>query len=117
MTDAGTLTGLLDADKLTAWLDANIPTLGSGPLKAQMIHGGASTVIPSLDRDYAAGTGRDIAAFDHDLILAMDKGGCILEYKVAQAAAGILSKETGELFSRLVLGNVSEAERLARQAG
>ena len=70
-----------------------------------------------LARYYAAGTGRDISRFDYYLILAMFKGGCILEYKVAQAAAGILSKETGELFSRLVLGNFSEAERLARRAG
>jgi aminoglycoside phosphotransferase (APT) family kinase protein len=70
-----------------------------------------------LARYYAAGTGRDISSFDYYLILAMYKGGCILEYKVAQAAAGILSKETGELFSRLVLDGFSEAERLARQAG
>lgn len=71
----------------------------------------------ALARYYAAGTGRDIAFFDYYLILAMFKGGCILEYKVAQAAAGILSEETGELFSRLVLANFTEAERLARRAG
>jgi aminoglycoside phosphotransferase (APT) family kinase protein len=70
-----------------------------------------------LARYYAAGTGRDIKDFDYYLILAMYKGGCILEYKVAQAAAGILSKETGELFSRLVLDGFAEAERLARLAG
>jgi aminoglycoside phosphotransferase (APT) family kinase protein len=70
-----------------------------------------------LARYYAAGTGRDISNFDYYLILAMYKGGCILEYKVAQAAAGILSKETGELFSQLVSKNFSEAERLARMAG
>ncbi|MDB5445630.1 MAG: aminoglycoside phosphotransferase, partial [Phenylobacterium sp.] len=69
-----------------------------------------------LARYYAAGTGRDISHFDYYLILAMFKGGCILEYKVAQSAAGILSKETGELFSRLVLGNFAEGERLARRA-
>jgi aminoglycoside phosphotransferase (APT) family kinase protein len=71
----------------------------------------------ALARYYAAGTGRDVARFDYYLILAMFKGGCILEYKVAQSAAGILSKETGELFSRLVLGNFNEAEYLARRAG
>ncbi|MFZ4604473.1 MAG: phosphotransferase family protein [Caulobacterales bacterium] len=69
-----------------------------------------------LARYYAAGTGRDISAFDYYLVLAMFKAGCILEYKVAQAAAGILSAETGVFFSRLVLGNFSEAERLARRA-
>ncbi|MBV9510987.1 MAG: phosphotransferase family protein [Caulobacteraceae bacterium] len=68
-----------------------------------------------LARYYAAGTGRDISDFDYYLILAMFKGGCILEYKVAQSAAGILPKEIGELFSRLVLGNFQEAERLARR--
>ena len=70
-----------------------------------------------LLRYYAAGTGRDISQFDYFQILAMFKGGCILEYKVAQSAAGILSEETGELFSRLVLANFSEAERFARRAG
>ncbi len=67
-----------------------------------------------LARYYAAGADRDIRDFDYYLILAMFKGGCILEYKVAQAAAGLLPKETGEFFSRLVLGNFAEAERLAR---
>lgn len=70
-----------------------------------------------LARYYAAGTGRDMSQFDYYLILALFKGGCILEYKVAQAAASILPKATGELFSRLVLGNFSEAERVARRAG
>jgi aminoglycoside phosphotransferase (APT) family kinase protein len=70
-----------------------------------------------LARYYAAGTGRDITAFDYYLILAMFKSGCILEYKVAQASAGILPKETGDFFSRLVLQGFAEAERLARQLG
>jgi len=70
-----------------------------------------------LARYYAAGTGRDVADFDYYLLLAMFKGGCILEYKVAQAAAGILSKETGAFFSGLVLKGFAEAERLARQVG
>lgn len=67
-----------------------------------------------LGRYYAAGTGRDIRDFDYYLVLAMFKGGCILEYKVAQSAAGILSAETGQLFSRLVLSSFAEAERLIR---
>ena len=71
----------------------------------------------ALMRHYEAGTGRDLSQFDYYLILAMFKGGCILEYKVAQAAKGILSKETGSMFSRLVTANFAEAERLARRAG
>ncbi len=66
---------------------------------------------------YAAGTGRDLESFDYYLLLAMFKGGCILEYKVAQSAKGILSKETGILFDRLVRGNFAEAERLIRLIG
>ncbi|NBU85278.1 MAG: phosphotransferase family protein, partial [Sphingomonadaceae bacterium] len=66
---------------------------------------------------YAAGTGRDMSDFDYYLLLAMFKGGCILEYKVAQAAKGILSKETGILFDRLVRGNFTEAEKLIKLIG
>ncbi|MET0143733.1 MAG: phosphotransferase family protein [Ilumatobacteraceae bacterium] len=68
-----------------------------------------------LARYYAAGTGRDIADFDYYMVLAMFKGGCILEYKVAQAAKGILSPETGEFFSRLVLAGFAEAGRLVQK--
>jgi aminoglycoside phosphotransferase (APT) family kinase protein len=71
----------------------------------------------ALARYYAAGTGRDISEFDYYLVLALFKGGCILEYKVAQAAAGILSPETGEMFSKLVLANFQEASALIRRAG
>lgn len=70
-----------------------------------------------MARYYAAGTGRDMADFDYYAILAMYKGGCILEYKVAQSAAGILSKETGIFFSRLVLENFAAAEALIRRIG
>lgn len=70
-----------------------------------------------LARYYAAGTGRDVSNFDYYLMLAMFKAGCILEYKVAQAAAGILPKATGEFFSGLVLRGFAEAERLARSIG
>jgi aminoglycoside phosphotransferase (APT) family kinase protein len=70
-----------------------------------------------LARYYAAGTGRDIANFDYYLVLAMFKAGCILEYKVAQAAAGILSKETGSMFTRLVSENFIEATRIIAMSG
>lgn len=71
----------------------------------------------ALMAHYAAGTDRDMGDFDYYLLLAMFKGGCILEYKVAQAAKGILSKETGILFDRLVRGNFAEAEKLIRLIG
>lgn len=70
-----------------------------------------------LARYYAAGTGRDISEFDYYLVLAQFKGGCILEYKVAQAAAGILPPEAGVFFSRLVLAGFAEAAALIRMMG
>lgn len=70
-----------------------------------------------LVRYYAAGTGRDVSHFDYFLMLAKFKSGCILEYKVAQAAAGLLPKETGDFFGPLVLNGFAEAERLARTLG
>jgi aminoglycoside phosphotransferase (APT) family kinase protein len=70
-----------------------------------------------LARYYAAGTGRDISCFDYYSVLAMFKGGCILEYKVAQAAAGILSEETGAFFSRLVLASFADSSTLIRRIG
>ena len=72
---------------------------------------------PELARYYAAGTGRNLSHFDYYCILALFKGGCILEYKVAQAAAGILPEATGRFFDKLVLGNFAKAEELARRAG
>lgn len=70
-----------------------------------------------LARHYGAGTGRDLANFDYYCILALFKGGCILEYKVAQSGAGILSPETGRFFDRLVRGNFSKAESIIRRRG
>lgn len=70
-----------------------------------------------LARYYAAGTGRDLSNFDYYCVLALFKGGCILEYKVAQSAAGILSPETGRFFDQLVTSNFARAEALARRAG
>lgn len=68
-------------------------------------------------RYYASGTGRDMVDVDYYAILASFKGGCILEYKVAQSAAGILSRETGIFFSRLVLESFANAEALIRRIG
>lgn len=69
-----------------------------------------------LARYYAAGTGRDLSNFDYYCVLALYKGGCILEYKVAQSAAGILSPEIGRFFDRLVTTNFAKAEQLCRKA-
>ena len=41
---------LWDLTKLSAWLDVNVPALGTGPLEVKMIHGGTSNVILSLNR-------------------------------------------------------------------
>jgi aminoglycoside phosphotransferase (APT) family kinase protein len=70
-----------------------------------------------LARYYAAGTGRDISNFDYYLLLARFKVGCILEYKVAQSAAGVLSKETGAFFSRIVSKNFENAAAMIRMIG
>ncbi|HMP56698.1 MAG TPA: phosphotransferase family protein, partial [Novosphingobium sp.] len=48
------------------------------------------------------GTGRDIEDFEWFSILARFKSGCLLEYKVAQAEAGILPRETGRFFAPIV---------------
>lgn len=56
-----------------------------------------------LARYYAAGTGRSIENFDYYLILSRFKAGCIMEYKVAQAAVGKLDKKAGEWFADIVL--------------
>ena len=35
---------------LTDWLDAHVPELGKGPLKREMLHGGTSNIVFTLDR-------------------------------------------------------------------
>jgi aminoglycoside phosphotransferase (APT) family kinase protein len=70
-----------------------------------------------LARYYAAGTGRNLANFDFYCVLAAYKSGCILEYKVAQSAVGILPQATGTFFDKLVRAAFARAETLARKAG
>jgi aminoglycoside phosphotransferase (APT) family kinase protein len=70
-----------------------------------------------IARYYAAGTGRDISNFDYYLVLARFKAGCVMEYKVAQAAAGILSQQVGEFFSGVVLNAFAKAAQLIRAVG
>ncbi len=68
-----------------------------------------------LARYYCAGTGRDMADFAYFSVLAKFKSGCLLEYKVAQAEAGILTKEMGRFFARIVEQCfVETAEMVAR---
>ena len=55
-----------------------------------------------LARYYCAGTGRDFRDFEYFSILAKFKSGCLLEYKVAAAAAGHLPKDVGQFFARIV---------------
>ncbi len=55
-----------------------------------------------LARYYCAGTGRDIDEFDYFNVLSSFKTNCIIEYKVAQAAAGKLPMETGRWFAETV---------------
>lgn len=137
--DVGTPNALFTFDapaRLTALIDWELSTIGDPLLDLAWFCNGIRdarfpghipekalynvTAWPTrqeLMAHYAAGTGRDMADFDYYLLLAMFKGGCILEYKVAQAAKGFLSKETGVLFDRLVRGNFAEAEKLITLIG
>ncbi|MET0239704.1 MAG: hypothetical protein ABW184_07385 [Sphingobium sp.] len=63
-----------------------VPTSANWPPRQQMM------------RYYAAATGRDISNSDYYVILARFKSGCTLEYKVAQAARGVSSREVSEIF-------------------
>ena len=68
-----------------------------------------------LARYYCAGTGRSVEEFDFYTILAGFKSGCLLEYKVAQAHAGILPKDVGEMFSRFVNNSFGKNAELIRR--
>lgn len=70
-----------------------------------------------LARYYASGTGRDVSMLDYYLVLARFKGGCIMEYKVAQAAAGKLSREIGDFFADIVADSFASAADIVRKYG
>jgi len=55
-----------------------------------------------LARYYCAGTGRDFRDYEYFSVLAKFKSGCLLEYKVASAAAGHLPSDVGRFFARIV---------------
>lgn len=106
LLDLAWFTGRLrDEDRPDAVDDAALYDIANFPTRQE------------LARYYAAGTGRDLASFAYFSVLAAYKSGCILEYKVAQSAAGILSKETGAFFDRLVHAAFARGEALARKAG
>lgn len=137
--DVGTPNALFAFDRparLTALIDWELSTIGDPLLDLAWFTNAlrddfAPDIVPAkslynsqnwptrqeMIRYYAAGTGRDMKDFDYYAVLAMYKGGCILEYKVAQSAAGILSPETGTFFSRLVLENFAASEKLIRRVG
>lgn len=79
--------------------DERFPDLFSG---GQLFNPDHSPTRQELARYYCAGTGRDIAEFDFFSLLAAFKLGCVLEYKVAQASAGILPDNVGDFFRRQV---------------
>jgi aminoglycoside phosphotransferase (APT) family kinase protein len=68
-----------------------------------------------LVRYYCAGTGRDPTEIDYYTLLAGFKSGCLLEYKVAQAEAGILPKDVGRFFARIVEESFKKNAELVRR--
>jgi aminoglycoside phosphotransferase (APT) family kinase protein len=102
---AGFTNQLRDEDEPDMVAPGTLYAIGNMPTRQEMM------------RYYAAGTGRDMTNFHYYCALSLFKSSCILEYKVAQSAAGILSPETGRFFDRLVLGNMLKAERLLRRRG
>ena len=68
-----------------------------------------------LVRYYCSGTGRNPDEFDFYTVLAGFKAGCLMEYKVAQAAAGVLPKEVGTFFAHIVDDSFKRAAELVRR--
>jgi len=68
----------------------------------------------TLAAHYAKGTGRDISHLDYYMVLALYKGACICEYKVAAAMDGLIPQDVGEMFTQFVLDNTKEAEKITR---
>jgi aminoglycoside phosphotransferase (APT) family kinase protein len=120
--------------RLAAMIDWELSTIGDPMLDMGWFTGGMrderypdlsnaaglndNTHFPTrqeLVRYYCAGTGRDPAEIDYYTLLAGFKSGCLLEYKVAQAEAGILSKETGRFFARIVEENYRKIAELVRR--
>lgn len=120
--------------RLAAMIDWELSTVGDPMLDMGWLCGGlrderfpdmerANSLIDvnnsptkqALAQYYCAGTGRDIADFDYFCVLAGFKIGCVIEYKVAQAAAGILPRETGEFFRKSVDGGFRRNAEFVRR--
>jgi len=94
--------------------DERFPEMSNGH---GLINTANSPTKQALGRYYCAGTGRDMADFDYFCVLAGFKIGCVIEYKVAQAAAGILPKEVGEFFRKSVDGGFKRNAEFVRRIG
>ena len=66
---------------------------------------------------YGEQSGRDVSHADYYLVLAQFKLAVLVEAKVARAAIGQASEQVGKFFSKMVLGLIDDAARIARQAG
>lgn len=120
--------------RLAAMIDWELSTIGDPMLDMGWFTGGMrderypdlsnsaglndNTKFPTrqeLVRYYCAGTGRDPAEIDYYTLLAAFKSGCLLEYKVAQAEAGILPKDVGRFFARIVEESFKKNAELVRR--
>jgi aminoglycoside phosphotransferase (APT) family kinase protein len=120
--------------RLAAFIDWELSTIGDPMLDMGWFTGGMrderfpdltnasglndpskSPTRQELVRYYCAGTGRDPAEIDYYTLLAGFKSGCILEYKVAQAAAGQLPADVGKFFARIVDENFRKNAEFVRR--
>jgi aminoglycoside phosphotransferase (APT) family kinase protein len=120
--------------RLAAMIDWELSTIGDPMLDMGWFTGGMrderypdlsntaglndNTKFPTrqeLVRYYCAGTGRHPAEIDYFTLLAGFKSGCLLEYKVAQAEAGILPKAVGRFFARIVEESFRKNAELVRR--
>ena len=122
--------------RLAAMIDWELSTIGDPMLDMGWLCGGLiderfpdeevahklidprnSPTKQALGRYYCAGTGRDMKDFDYFCVLAGFKVGCVIEYKVAQAAAGILPQEVGDFFARSVSEGFRRNARFVNRIG
>lgn len=61
-------------------------------------------------------TERDLSSISYYVALAHFKLACIVEAKVARASIGQDPPAFGEQFSRMVLGLIEDAEKIARSS-
>lgn len=50
MSESNDFDGLIDVPKLSAWLDAQLPAFGAGPLQCELLSGGASNAVFKVRR-------------------------------------------------------------------